>query len=558
MLISGPAEWSAALLATGVKANLLHDGYNPELQVSAMPLGPTVAITRYADAEATPGFARGVLDQPAGSLLLHEDASKTETSTPCYRLVSWSRGSAEKCLLAIASTIHVEVWEVTVASDISAVLKGSVDIHHLQGLAWNPCSDNLLIVSKTDVQLINASQPTLSRRTIYTDSSTRHAFGACSWSPCGLQLSLAQNHILHCFGWTSVSASLTNPPRHNQIDASSSLNGSNGLRLDIGMGSVGPIAAVSRLSPTICILTTDTKVILEDISRASSGISTLNSEIRKTIGTRSTSSLLLGSESTQHLTIREEAEESSSGIINLMSMRVSSSSARSSLQILNHVEDTISQENAPHEKPRSHVVIVEYKAGQWGVISILDLPHLTSPDILIVQDMRAIIGSSLSSRLLVAHLDVSDRMEWTVSLSGELELPSTHLCRGIYLAERSPFVDVASTEKCKRATFFHAGANLQPQPTFLSKFKVPRRSRPRSTAKPTEIVPAVTTDQTSKSSVDAVPSSSESKDLLELILVKMSAMQTQLNARFDDVDKELQQLTARVEHMERNVGTCAT
>lgn len=39
---------------------------------------------------------------------------------------------------------------------------------------------------------------------------------------------------------------------------------------------------------------------------------------------------------------------------------------------------------------------------------------------------------------------------------------------------------------------------------------------------------------------------------MELILVKMTAMQTQLNARFDDVDKKLQHLTARVEQMERN------
>ncbi|EGZ23985.1 hypothetical protein PHYSODRAFT_311156 [Phytophthora sojae] len=122
--------------------------------------------------------------------------------------------------------------------------------------------------------------------------------------------------------------------------------------------------------------------------------------------------------------------------------------------------------------------------------------------------MRVLVGSCLSPRLVVAHLDVSDRMEWTASLSGELELPPTHVCRGIYLAQRSPFVDVASTEKRKRATFFHAAASHEPQPVYLSRFK--------------------------------------------LILVKMTAMQTQLNARFDDVDKKLQHLTARVEQMERN------
>ncbi|EEY57135.1 uncharacterized protein PITG_10943 [Phytophthora infestans T30-4] len=127
--------------------------------------------------------------------------------------------------------------------------------------------------------------------------------------------------------------------------------------------------------------------------------------------------------------------------------------------------------------------------------------------------MRVIVGSTLSPRLIVAHLDVSDRMEWTASLSGELELPSTHVCRGIYLAERSPFADVASTEKRKRATFFHAAATNEPVPIYLSKFK--------------------------------------------LILEKMAAMQTQLNVRFDDVDKMLLQLSARVEQLERNGGTSA-
>ncbi|EEY59492.1 uncharacterized protein PITG_21216, partial [Phytophthora infestans T30-4] len=100
MLINGPTEWSKALIATGVKGNLLQDGintiacndflltlltitccwpcpegYNPRLQVSAMPLGSTVVITRYADMDSTPGFGRGVLEQPADTLILHEDDS---------------------------------------------------------------------------------------------------------------------------------------------------------------------------------------------------------------------------------------------------------------------------------------------------------------------------------------------------------------------------------------------------------------------------------------------------------------------------------------------------
>ncbi|OWZ20157.1 hypothetical protein PHMEG_0005481 [Phytophthora megakarya] len=124
--------------------------------------------------------------------------------------------------------------------------------------------------------------------------------------------------------------------------------------------------------------------------------------------------------------------------------------------------------------------------------------------------MFVIIGSTLSSRLIVAHLNVSDRMEWTASFSGELELPPTHVCRGISLTELSPFVDVASTEKRKRTTFFHAAVDVELHPIFLSQFK--------------------------------------------LILTKMAAIQTQMNSRFDNVDEKLQQLTARINQLERYGG----
>ncbi|KAG3145884.1 hypothetical protein PI126_g13563 [Phytophthora idaei] len=498
MLISGPAEWSETLIAAGVKGNLLQDGYNPGLQVSAMPLGLTVAITRYSDTDTTPGFGRGILDQPTDTLVLHEGSSNSDR----YRLVAWSRESTETSLLAIASTTEVEIWEVTAESGISATLRGSVDCDHLQGLAWNPRNEVLLAYSRTDILLITTSEPVLSWRVINTDR-TSHSWNSCSWSPCGLQVSLTQNHVLHCFGWRNVESLLAAPPRHDQIDASSSLKGTNGLRLDVENAGVGPIAAVAHEYH-------------------------FN---RNTVGIK-----------------LDHASEK------LYSSRYQS--AQSSLQILNRPEDT---SIVPRAKPRSHVLLVEFKAQQWSVISILDLPHLTSPDVLVVQGMRVIVGSTLSPHLIVAHLDVSDRVGWTASLSGELELPPTHLCRGIYLAERSPFAEVASTEKRKRATFFHAAANNEPQPIYLSKFKVPRRVGPTYSFKSTsngQESPA-RPDKTSRSPEDESGNSGESKDLLELILVKMTAMQTQLNARFDDVDKKLHQLAARVEQLERNGGTNA-
>ncbi|RLN98702.1 hypothetical protein BBJ28_00021260 [Nothophytophthora sp. Chile5] len=61
-------------------------------------------------------------------------------------------------------------------------------------------------------------------------------------------------------------------------------------------------------------------------------------------------------------------------------------------------------------------------------------------------------------------------------------------------------------------------------------------------------------DKTSKSSIAAAEDDSSGKGLLELILANMTAMQTQLNARFDAVDKRLAQLVSRVEQLERNMG----
>ncbi|KAG7397147.1 hypothetical protein PHYBOEH_001196 [Phytophthora boehmeriae] len=168
--------------------------------------------------------------------------------------------------------------------------------------------------------------------------------------------------------------------------------------------------------------------------------------------------------------------------------------------------------------------------------------------------MRAIVGSTLARHLLVAHLDVSDQLEWTASLSGELEFPTAHVCRGIYLAERSPFVDVVSTEKRKRASFFHAATSAEPQAIHLSRFKVPRRRPDPNNSKATSKRQRPTRDveHSTKSSADG---DRENEDVLKLILTQMAAIQTQLNARFDAVDDKLQQLDSRLEQLERNGGT---
>ncbi|KAG1701507.1 hypothetical protein DVH05_010807 [Phytophthora capsici] len=541
MLINGPTEWSEALLATGVKVNLLQNGYSTKLKASAASLGPMVVITRYADTDTTPGFGQGVLTQPMDTLVLHESI---DTAAPHWRVIAWADGSTEKNLLAIASTTQVEVWEITVTSGISAALRGSVNVDRPQGSAWNPHTDVLLAYSKRNILLINASQPSLSWRVIHADTSKQHAWNACSWSPCGLQVSLAEKHLLHCFGWKSVESVLTEAPQHEQFDVISSSRGTNGQRMDIGTAGIGPIAAIARVSPAICIVATGTQLVLEDISCAAPA---LNSMLRSTISveTPPISNLLLHSETPSRPTIQEQPANSPSDIIDLTSIRVTTSSTQNSLQILKDNTCSSTPQHPPKVKPRSHLLIVERKEGQWGVISTLDLPHLTSPGMIVVQGMRVIVGSTLSPRLLVAHLDVSDHQEWTVVLSGELELPPTHVCRGIYLAERSPFADVVSIEKRKRTSFFHAAANDDSQAVYLSKFKVPRRVRSKSSPKPVDNHQELPTN-----SADKTPRSSN--NLMELILAKMTTMQTQLNARFDAVDQKLQQLTTRVEQMERS------
>ncbi|CAI5741081.1 unnamed protein product [Peronospora destructor] len=478
MLIEGLTKWSKAWFATGINANMLQNNanmlqnnanmlqnnanmlqnrYNPTMRVSAMSLGPTVVITRCKDTDDTAGSAQCVLDQPTDTLILQQAGSNSNDVTSHYRLVAWSQGSREKSLLAIASSYQVEIWEVIVSSGISATLKGSVDIDHLQWMSWNLSNEILLACSKTDIVLIIVSQSVISCREIYTDSRTTYrTWGASSWSPSGLQVSIAQDHVLHCFDWTNVEFLLLESPKHDQIDARTPLKGIGTNELNIGNANVGPIAAVARVSSTVCIFTTDTKLVVLDIAENMKPY--LN-------GTGSASTLLQHPINSPCQDIREHDVASSSHIIDLTSIRVSASS----LQILSHVEDAASCVIAPRVTPCTHLLVVEYKAGKW------------------------------------------------------IELPSTQVCRGLYVAEKSSFVSVASTKKPKRATFFHAVANLEPLPIYFLG--------------------------------EAKHNGGENKDLLDRILVKVMSMQNQLNTRFEDVDKKLLQLMVRVEQLERNGET---
>uniref|UniRef100_K3WEP0 Uncharacterized protein n=1 Tax=Globisporangium ultimum (strain ATCC 200006 / CBS 805.95 / DAOM BR144) TaxID=431595 RepID=K3WEP0_GLOUD len=138
------------------------------------------------------------------------------------------------------------------------------------------------------------------------------------------------------------------------------------------------------------------------------------------------------------------------------------------------------------------------------------------------------------------------------------ELPSSHVCRGLFLGERSPFLQVASTEKVKKSVFFHAAAS-GPQRVQLSKFKVPRRRRTADIstidAQPCSIATASLSGKTAERSGEENKKQEtgpppQYADLLATLVSKLDAMQLQLNTRFDSMQTQLEQLSARVQQLE--------
>ena len=76
----------------------------------------------------------------------------------------------------------------------------------------------------------------------------------------------AQARVLHCLGWTDVNSLLFEHPKHDQIDVNA-IESADKRVMTAAKGCAGQIAAVARVSPTMCVCTTDTKLILEDTTR---------------------------------------------------------------------------------------------------------------------------------------------------------------------------------------------------------------------------------------------------------------------------------------------------
>ena len=90
-------------------------------------------------------------------------------------------------------------------------------------------------------------------------------------------------------------------------------------------------------------------------------------------------------------------------------------------------------------------------------------------------------------------------------------------------------MDVATTEKRKRISFFQAAASLEPQPVYLSKFRVPQYALSKVALGPTSKLLNVTAfagNDTPSSFGDDNCDTSTHTDLPELIVAKMTAMQT--------------------------------
>lgn len=149
------------------------------------------------------------------------------------------------------------------------------------------------------------------------------------------------------------------------------------------------------------------------------------------------------------------------------------------------------------------------------------------------------------------------------------ELPATHVCRGLFLGERSPFLQVASAEKVKKSEFFHAPvASRGPQQLFLSKFKLPVKVRARQTRAAAASVAsslsqqenATTTDWkqgtediTASGVAEDVVSPSSTPALLAAIVDKLDAMQCHTDARFDKLEAQLSHLVTRMARLEAKV-----
>ncbi|TMW63529.1 hypothetical protein Poli38472_002470 [Pythium oligandrum] len=510
MMVDGPVEWTEA---EGSRLDVLQQAYNVRLKIVALPKGSTVLLTRFDD--GNDGEPRLVGDdiatQKIDELPLHSD----DVAWRSYLHVAWSAHSDQKQWLAIASSSHVEVWEVSIAdSAIQASLKGSAKMDRIRTLCWNPRLPVVMMNSDTKNVLIEVTHERIIEIELALVSRpSSQIVKRCAWSPCGLTLARAFKKDIEFYSWSKLEDILRERPIHSDFRVD---QGAEARFLDAEPSRIGPIASISQLSASVCLLTTELTLSLDE--PASMGLSA-----------PTTSSIELP---------KANAHDTSSNVIDLTSLRITTSSRSSLLSILDNRPDpspVLTKVQTPPQSARV-ILVVKDTNGQWRQASNIEIPKLTLPDRLRVEGMRVVIGSTLSNVLLVAHLDHDTRSAWSLAISGELELSNGYTCRGIHLAQTSPFVQVATTEKAKR-TFFSASPGSQR--IHLSKLKLPRR--PTKERYP-PVAPPTATPTASQHTANSIG--------LEDVLNRLAALQTQMISRFDRIDEQLASMCSRLDHLE--------
>ncbi|GLD97513.1 hypothetical protein PINS_up006203 [Pythium insidiosum] len=558
MLVDSPIEWAEIRLPVGQRIDVLQQGKtraddvarwrwltkwkagtHAHLGLIAQPRGDAVVVGRVARDDSKGTSVYGAI---ADEVTLPHVALESND----FRFVAWSacETNEDVALLAVATTSRVEVWQVsqTLECKMIGVERGV----RIRSLAWNPQRQLLLVhedrsyfLLRVNVSYGDTAMERLSSNIV--SKCSREVIKHVSWSPCGTAFASSSGQQIHVHSWRSLDdvpvteASMSSFPVHAST------------RKDV-LGEVEPqlgaVVALTLVSPRVLAAATDTQLLLHEsisLTPSAKGSSTIAVTPDKPITIAPSSNI------SSDLSDLTSMSSPGDAVIDLTSLRITTTSRTSLLQVLNskgHPSQANSKPPASATPHRcSHLAIFTCtRSGCWMKEDQLALPELTTPDILQVQGMRALIGSSISRDIAVVHLNHDDIDGWSIERTGELELAQDQCCRGLRLQPTSPFVEVVSTQKVKR-TFFHASTGAQR--LFMSRFKVPRRARCTPPAPPNPPAPTTHDLKSTGASLPTMPHSDVS--LIE-ILVRIEEMQKQMIERFNRVEDRLNGLEQRLDH----------
>ncbi|DBA01052.1 TPA: hypothetical protein N0F65_002662 [Lagenidium giganteum] len=538
------AEWAAAHLTSGSRLNVLQQAYQHELGLAALPMDASVTVVRFKrDAAATAKVFDEVPAQHQASITLHEQQDSAAVASPAFRVVAWSRANSThtSAFLSIACQQHLEMWSIALTAE---GVEAQLVLQVTDGPMWTNRQARLFTVS--DHQLAfsepfeNVTSPLLVIRDDVWKSSKR---------------------TVHLLEWDSIATVMSTARSCHHVDLQSA---STRQLLDVPAMSLGSIVAVAVLSPLVCVVTTDTPLVLDRTLGTS--VPTPSSDLPgRMLPSSSTTSILSSSNSNdENIVIAPKTDanelldwDGSTGVIDLTSLRTSRSTAtRNPLQIVPTIDSQDYDANS-RRGPESQLLLLVRDSQatigppSWRIQKQVALPGMSCPDLLVTSDLRAVVGSSLSRTVFCFHFDENE-LVWDATVSGQLDLPTGHACRGVFLAARSPFLQAVSAEK-RKATFFLGATTRDAQRLHLLKFKLPRRRVPArannsktaaqaSYASINSIEPTAVTDRT-----DPVSNAN-----FAAVLTKLDALEKMLSKRFDGIDSMLHRLSSRIERLENH------